>query len=284
MNVIARVDVPAGALPGVNPVSFTATSTNNGVISDTIANTVTVNTLAAVDFSPDLSGNTTAGGTISYTHTLTNTGNVGDTFDLTYVSSQGWTYVFYDALNNPIASVALAPGASATVIARLSVPAGATIGTVETGTLTATGQVTLVSDDAIDVTVIVAGNLDLTKSVSPSTDQPPGAELTYTTDYQNIGTDSLTTVVILDAMPAFTQFKVGSASNGTPPASITGVTAAYSNDGGATWTYVPASGGGGAPASFDANVTNIRFMLAGTLPPGVASAVGVSFTVRIIAE
>jgi uncharacterized repeat protein (TIGR01451 family) len=267
----------------VNAVSFTATSTNNGAF-DTIANTVTVNTFAAVSFTPDLAGSATAGGTVSYTHTLTNTGNVGDTFDLTYVSSQGWTYVFYDALNNPITNVVLAASASATVVARLSVPAGAPLGTVETGTLTATGQTTLVSDDATDVTVIVAGDLSLTKAVSPATDQPPGAELTYTTDYQNIGTDSLTTVVIFDAVPAFTQFKVGSVTNGTPPASITGVTPEYSDDGGASWTYVPVSGGGGAPATFDANVTNVRFVLAGTLPPGAASTVGVGFVVRIIAE
>jgi len=284
LNVIARVDVPAGAVPGVNPTSFTATSTNNGAISDTIANTVTVNALASVDFAPDLSGNTTPGGVIAYTHTLTNTGNVGDTFDLTYASSQGWVYVFYDALNNPITSVVLAPAASATVIARLTVPAGATIGTVETGTLTATGQGTLVTDDAIDVTVIVAGNIDLTKAVAPGGNQPPGTELTYTTDYQNVGTDSLTTVVILDALPAFTQFKVGSTTNGTPPASVSGVTPQYSNDGGVSWTYAPVSGGGGAPANFDANVTNVRFVLAGTLPPGAASAIGVGFVVRIIAE
>jgi uncharacterized repeat protein (TIGR01451 family) len=284
MNVIARVDVPAGTLPGANATSFTATSTNNGALSDTIADQVTVNSAPAVDFSPDLAGNATAGGTITYTHTLTNTGNEGDTFDLTYVSTQGWTYVFYDASNNPITTVTLAVGASETVVARLTVPAAATIGTVETGTLTATGQATTVSDDAVDVTVITAGDLDLTKGVAPPGNQPPGAELTYTTDYQNIGADSLTTVVILDALPSFTQFKVGSATAGTPPASITGVTPEYSNDGGASWSFVPASGGGGAPANFDARVTNVRFVLAGALPPGSASIVGVGFTVRIIAE
>jgi uncharacterized repeat protein (TIGR01451 family) len=265
-------------------VSFTATSTNNGALSDTIADQVTVNSFAAVDFSPDLAGNAIAGGTVAYTHTLTNTGNVGDTFDLTYVSSQGWTYVFYDALTNPITTVTLAPGASETVIARLTVPAGATVGTIETGTMSATGQVTLVSDDAVDVTVVTAGDLDLTKTVSPPGNQLPGAELTYTTDYQNIGTDSLTTVVILDALPAFTQFKVGSATIGTFPASITGITPEYSDDGGFNWGLVPISGGGGAPANFDARVTNVRFVLAGTLPAGAASTVGVGFTVRIIAE
>lgn len=281
-NVIARVAVPAGWAPGVNATAFTATSTNNTGISDTINNTVTVNSFAAVDFSPDLGGNATAGGTVSYTHTLTNTGNVADTYNLSYVSSQGWTYVFYDAGFNPIASVALGPGASATVIARVSVPAGATIGTTETGVLTAAGA--LASDTATDITVITAGNLSLTKSVLPATDQPPGAVLTYTTDYQNIGTDVLQNVIVLDPIPAYTQYEVGSEATGTPPVSISGITTQWSNDGGVTWTYVPSSGGGGAPANYDANVTNVRFVFTGTMPPGAASTVGLTFAVRIIAE
>jgi uncharacterized repeat protein (TIGR01451 family) len=284
VNVIARVTIPAGTVPGVNPVSFTATSNNNGTIADTINDTVTVNTLALVDFDPDRNGTTTPGGVIQYAHVITNMGNVGDTFDLTYVSSQGWSYGFYDALNNPISSVTLAPGASANITVRLSVPAGVTIGTVETGTLSATGVATAATDNAVDVTTIVAGNLQLTKSVSPAGNQPPGTELTYTTDYQNIGTGDLTTVVIYDALPAFTQFKVGSASVGVPPATVSNIAVEYSNDGGATWTYVPVSGGGGAPANFDANVTNIRYVFTGSIAAGGASTTGVSFVVRIVAE
>jgi len=284
VNVIARVSVPAGAAPGVNNASFIATSTNNGTISDTITNTVTVNSFAAVDFFPNRNGSASVSGTVRYTHTLTNTGNVSDTFALSYVSSQGWTYIFYDALNNPMNSVFLAPGASVTVIAQLFVPATATLGTVETGTLTATGNVTLVSDDVVDVTVITAGDLQITKSVAPPGAQVPGTQLTYATSYQNLGTDSLTAIVILDAVPAFTQFRVASAAVGTPPASITGITAEYSNDGGVTWTYTPVSGGGGAPANFDADVTHVRFVLAGVLEPGGASTIGVSFVARIVAE
>jgi uncharacterized repeat protein (TIGR01451 family) len=284
LNVIAQVDVPAFEPAGSYPVTFTATSTNNGAISDAIADTVAVNAFAAVNFSPDLSGSSTESATVRYNHTLTNTGNVSDTFDLTYLSSQGWTYVFYDALNNPMTSATLNPSESVVIQAELTVPAGVTAGTVETATLTATGQGTAATDDAIDVTVIVAGDLDLVKSVAPPGDQVPGTELTYTLDYQNLGTDSLTTVTVLDPVPAFTQFKVGSAASGTPPASITLITPQYSNDGGASWVYAPVSGGGGAPANFDANVTNVRFVMTGTIPPGAGSTVGVSFVVRIIAE
>ena len=282
VNVIGRVAVPAGAAPGVNAVSFTAVSSNNPAGSDTIGDTVTVITLAAVDLSPDQSGSTTPGGTVAYPHTVTNTGNVGDTFDLTYVSSQGWNYVFYDAGNNPIASVTLAPAASAIISVRLTVPAGTPVGTVETAVLTATGQVTLVSDDATDITVIVAGNLQLTKSVNPPGDQLPGVDLTYTVDYQNVGSDMITAIVVYDAMPAWTQFQVGSVTTGTPPASITAVAVEYSDDNGATWTYTPASGGGGAPLGYDANVTNVRYLFTGDLAAGAGSTVGLGFTVRIV--
>jgi uncharacterized repeat protein (TIGR01451 family) len=282
ISVIARVDVPVGTLPGVNPTSFTATSTNNPAASDTIANTVTVNSLAAVDFSPDQAGSTTPGGTISYSHTVTNIGNIADTWDLTFASSQGWNYVFYDSGNNPIGSVTLAPGASENITARLTVPAGATVGAVETGTLTATGQVTLVVDVATDVTVIVAGNLQLAKSVLPPGNQLPGTDLSYTLDYQNIGTDALTAIVIYDAIPNWTWFQVGSVTTGTPPASITAVTVEYSNDNGGTWTYVPVSGGGGAPAGFDANVSNVRYLLTGNIAAGDGAAIGLGFAVRIM--
>jgi len=280
VNLIARVDVPVGTAPGVNAVNFTATSSNNPAISDTIGDTVTVNTLASVLFVPDQTGSATPGGTVAYAHTITNTGNVADTFDLTFASSQGWNYSFYDA-GVPVTSVVLAAGASVNITVRLTVPAGATVGTVETGVLTATGQVTLVSDNATDVTQIVAGSLQLTKSVIPAGDQLPGTDLTYTVDYQNVGTDDATNIVVYDAIPTYTQFQVGSASTGVAPAGITGITIEYSDDNGATWVYAPVSGGGGAPAGYDANVTNVRFTFTGVLAPGDASTTGVGFTVRI---
>ena len=280
-NLIARVDVPAGTLPGVNAVAFSATSTNNPAQSDTINDTVTVNSLASVDFSPDNAGTTSPGGIVSYAHTVTNTGNVADTFDLTFVSSQGWSYVFYDALNNPIVSVTLGLGVSENITVRLTVPAGATIGMVDTGVLTATGQVTLVSDIATDVTTIVAGNMSLTKFVNPVGGQLPGTDLTYTVDYLNVGTDDVTNIVIYDAIPSFTWFQVGSVGTGAPPATIALITVEYSDDGGATWVYGPASGGGGAPAGFDANVTNVRWLFTGDILAGAGSAAGLTMTVRI---
>jgi uncharacterized repeat protein (TIGR01451 family) len=284
VHVIARVAVPAGEVPAVYPISFRATSTNNPAIFDEIDNTVTVNTAAAVTIVPDLNGTGTAGGTIRYTHTVTNTGNVTDTFILSHVSSNGWSYAYFDILNNPIASVTLDPGISEDIVVQLSIPAGVPVGTVETGTITVIGNGTGATDSAIDVTTIVAGNLVLTKSVNPVGNQVPGTELTYRTDYSNVGLANLTTIVIYDAIPAWTQYRDGSATAGTLAPGIVGITIDFSDDGGGSWGYVPMSGGGGAPAGFDANVTNVRWILNGTLAGGDGTLDGVGFIVRIIAE
>jgi hypothetical protein len=278
------VAVPAGVVPGVNNATFRATSAGNPAIFDQIVNTVTINTAASVDIAPNRNGTGTPGGTIRYQHTVTNTGNVGDTFLLSAVSPNGWSYAFFDLANNPIAAVTLASGASQDVIVQISIPGGVPLGTVETGTVRVTGNGTGATDAVTDVTTIVAGNLVLTKSVNPAGAQLPGTVLAYRTDYSNVGTADLTTIVVYDAMPAWTQYRVGSASQGTLAPGITGITIEFSNDGGATWTYAPVSGGGGAPANYDANVTNVRWTLAGTLAGGSGTNDGVSFTVRIVAE
>jgi uncharacterized repeat protein (TIGR01451 family) len=284
VNVIARVSVPAGEVPGVNATTFRAASALNAAIFDEIANTVTVLGAASVTITPDRNGTGTANGTIRYQHTVTNTGNVDDTFMLSVLSSNAWSYAFFDLANNPIASVTLVAGATQDVMVQLSIPGGVAVGTIETGTITVTGNGTGATDSAVDVTTIVAGNLVLTKFVNPVGNQLPGTELTYRTDYSNVGVANLTNIVIFDAIPAWTQFRVGSESDGTLAAGIVSMATAFSSDGGATWVYVPASGGGGAPAGFDANVTNVRWTLTGTLAGGVSTADGVSLIVRIIAE
>ena len=284
VHVIGRVAVPAGVTPGVNNASFRATSANNPATFDEINDTVTILQNASVDIAPNRNGTGTAGGTIRYQHTVTNTGNVGDTFLLAAVSPNGWSYAFFDLANNPIAAVTLNPGASQDVVVQISIPGGVPLGTVETGTVRVTGNGTGATDAVTDVTTIVAGNLVLTKSVNPAGSQLPGTELTYRTDYANVGGADLTAIVVYDAIPAWTQYRVGSAAQGTLAPGITAIAIAYSNDGGATWTYAPVSGGGGAPANFDATVTNVRWTLTGTLGAGSGTVDGVSFIVRIIAE
>jgi uncharacterized repeat protein (TIGR01451 family) len=134
--------------------------------------------------------------------------------------------------------------------------------------------------------------VSLNKSVSPNGTQLPGTDLTYTINFTNTGGNSARTLVITDPDPsnatlslnANTYFKVGSVTFAPGTSGLTLPTASitYSNNNGSTFAYTPVSGGGGAPAGYDANVTHIRLSFTGNLsqtsPNNTAS---ISFKVRI---
>ncbi|HWW74522.1 MAG TPA: DUF11 domain-containing protein, partial [Pyrinomonadaceae bacterium] len=191
----------------------------------------------------------------------------------------------------------LASGANATlqIVARVA----------NTGTITNTAQVTAsdqpdpdstpnnnnaAEDDQASASVGAAAppSVGLVKSVSPSGTQTPGALLTYTIAFLNTGGSPASAFVLTDPDPAtvlkindYMDFKVGSVTNNLGTTGLT-VAVAYSNDGGATWTYLPASGAGGAPAGYDRNVTHIRWSFTGSLSQTAPNNSGsVSFVTRI---
>ncbi len=83
-------------------------------------------------------------------------------------------------------------------------------------------------------------NLTLSNNVAPAGTSPPGTDLTYTVTITNNGSDNATSIVVVDTLAPTVQFKMGSVANTLPPG--VSVVVAYSNNGGSTWTYVPASG------------------------------------------
>jgi uncharacterized repeat protein (TIGR01451 family) len=124
-------------------------------------------------------------------------------------------------------------------------------------------------------------NVGLTKSVSPSGSQIPGTDLAYTISFSNGGTATAQSLVISDPIPNNTDFKVGSVTSSLGTTGLN-VVVAYSNDGGSTYVYTPVSGGGGAPAGYDRNVTNIRWSFAGNLSQTSPNNTGnVGFIARI---
>lgn len=126
-----------------------------------------------------------------------------------------------------------------------------------------------------------APTVGLLKAVSPSGSQPPGTDLVFTVDFTNSGAASAQILVISDPLPPNTDFKVGSETHNLGTTGLT-VVVEYSNDGGTTWTYTPASGGGGATAGYDRNVTNLRWTFNGNLSQTSPNNTGsVSFTARI---
>lgn len=124
-------------------------------------------------------------------------------------------------------------------------------------------------------------NLTLTKSVTPSGTQIPGTDLVYTVAFTNAGGAAASSFVMTDPVPTNTDFKVGSVTSSLGTTGLT-VAMAYSNNGGSTWTYTPASGGGGASAGYDRNVTNIRWTFTGNLSQTSPNNAGnVGFTAKI---
>ncbi|HEY0082875.1 MAG TPA: hypothetical protein VGB61_08805 [Pyrinomonadaceae bacterium] len=111
--------------------------------------------------------------------------------------------------------------------------------------------------------------------------QLPGTDLTYQISFTNTGGSTAGGLVITDQIPANTDFKIGTAAAalGTNGLSVSII---YSNDGGVTYTYTPATGGGGAPAGYDRNVTHVRWTFSGGLAPNAPSNTGsVSVITRI---
>ncbi len=91
-TVIAYVTIPADTLSGtVDTAIFTATSASDPYLHQQVVDTTTVKFAPQAAFAPD---STTVGAapgqTYHYQHTLTNTGNYTDVFDLVYTTDQGW--------------------------------------------------------------------------------------------------------------------------------------------------------------------------------------------------
>jgi len=155
-----------------------------------------------------------------------------------------------------------------------------------TTSATTTGRVfALDGAVTIDTTAVnantLAPNVALNLSVNPSGLQAPRTEIVYTTVFTNNGGGSALAFVITNPVPANTDFKLSSATTSLGTTGLT-PTVAYSNTGGATWIYTPASAGGSAPAGYDRNVTHIRWSFGSTLSQTSPNNTGsVGFTTRI---
>lgn len=131
------------------------------------------------------------------------------------------------------------------------------------------------------VTLKRGAAITLAKSVSPSGTQQPGTDLVYTVTFTNGGDATASTLTVTDPVPPNTDFKVGSVTSSLGTTGLT-VVVAYSNNGGSTFVYTPVSGGGGAAAGYDRNVTNIRWTFSGNLSQTSPNNTGsVSFSTRI---
>jgi uncharacterized repeat protein (TIGR01451 family) len=205
--VYADVTVPAGFAAGLQHVYFRARSPVSGA-SDRIHDAVSVNPQRSLVLVPNNTAQIAPGGTWTYTHLLSNTGNVnegdgvGSVVALTRADDQvGWNSALYvDSNNNgvfdsgvdqPISDLSslggLAPGATIRLFVRVFAPAGAPLGQVDLTTIAATttnvgyASPAPVVVNATDQTTVLNGQIQIVKSQALDANCDGTPEGAYTT-------------------------------------------------------------------------------------------------------
>jgi len=195
-KLCAQVTPPANATPTTADVVFTATSTNTGS-TDSLKDQLTVDENRSITFNPDNNGQVAPGGTVVYTHTITNNGNVTEGDDagelllsLNTPTNGFTTTVYVDVNNNGVADptelltgtdlktlldastggAGLQPGESIKILVKVEAPANAPIGQQETTTVTLTptgainGEVAPAAIAKTDATTVTDGQIRLEKT------------------------------------------------------------------------------------------------------------------------
>jgi uncharacterized repeat protein (TIGR01451 family) len=231
--VFAEVRVPQNFAAGTYDIYFRARSPSTGA-ADVKHDAVTVDAIHSLAVTPNNTGQVFPGGTVVYTHTLQNAGNVAQT-NITVSTSDdqtGWSSVVYEDTNGngsldagdsaiaaPIAN--LAARASQTLFVKVFAPPGAAEATVNTTTLTATNANDTAT--ATDISTVIVGDLALEKkqaldaacdgtpdaayaTTQVAAGAVPGACILYQITATNSGSGNVTSVVVSDATPTFTTY------------------------------------------------------------------------------
>ena len=207
--VCAEVTVPVTtsgqAAAGNYDLDFTAASAlNPGAVNDVKRDRVTVNTVHAVSLTPNNTQQTFPGGSVTYSHVLTNLGNASETITFPGLfltdsrSGQGWTSVSYldgngngtfdpgvdDVPANLVSNAttfALGVNTSRTVFVRVFAPgSAASADPANVTTLTATYNAGASTASATDSTSVTDGLVLLKEQVAVSC-AAPGPHAGYST-------------------------------------------------------------------------------------------------------
>lgn len=263
--VCAVITVPASnsgnAAPGNYDIDFTATSQTNATVTDLVRDRVTVNTVRSITITPNNTQQTFPGGSVTYNHTITNSGNIADTASfaagcLTDTrTAQGWTSAAYiDANANGTLEVGtdtliacgtttqnLNVGEARTIFVRVFASGSAT-GTdpANVTTLSATYSVTVSATDTTSVTdglllfkeqqaILPAdcGNNNppaasyTSAAIGASAATAPGACIAYRITATNTTAGTISNVVISDIVPPNTKVKHSCSGNGSSVPTVT---------------------------------------------------------------
>ncbi len=304
--ITVTVTVANNAPASVTNVANASGGGQVNTTNDSASDPTTINPLPDLTIAKTHSGNFTQGQIgATYTITVTNSGfastsgvvSVTDSLPAsltaTAISGTGWSCVLGTLTctrNDALAAGNSYPAITLTVDVSFTAPASVT----NTATVSIAVESNGTNNTANDPTTInpaAPPNISLVKSVTPNGVQLPGTDLAYTVVYANSGGQPATSFIVIDPNPLNVDplervlrnvdFKIGTMVSNPGTTGLV-ATFSYSNDGGTTWTYTPVSGGGGAPAGYDRNVTNVRWSFSGNLShiaPNNSGSVG--FTVRI---
>jgi len=220
---------PAGTSIG-NQASATYTDAGNTPRSATSNVAITiVQQVASFTLSASQSKFSPAGAQVYYAHTLVNTGNGTDTFNLSVINNAAGDNFDLNSLNlyadanadglpdnaTPINTTGpLAAGASFYFVAMGIVPgteiAGRTAAITVTAVGTATGTPAPAQNNTDTTTVTGNAVINLTKAMSATSGAPGSGPYTVTLTYNNIGNSAATNVNVIDLIPAGMAYVAGS--------------------------------------------------------------------------
>lgn len=228
-------------ISNIASASYTDSNGSNKTVTSNVV-TTTVLQVASFTLIADQTKTANANGQVSLSHTLTNTGNGTDTFNVAVVNNDtrdntqdaydfSGLNVYLDANKDgvpdsqtPVTSVTLTAGQSVNLIVQATT-ASNNIFANDLGKLTVSaisGFDTSVTAKNVDTVKITNGAvISLLKSASVSnvdatSSSPAAREVEYTLAYQNTGNTTATNVTITDVLPSGLTYVTGSATvNGT---------------------------------------------------------------------
>ncbi len=228
-------------ISNIASASYTDSNGSNKTVTSNVVST-TVLQVASFTLIADQTKTANANGQVSLSHTLTNTGNGSDTFNVAVVNNDtrdnttdnfdfSGLNVYLDANKDgvpdsqtPVTSVTLAAGQSVNLIVQVTTASNnVTAGDLGKLTVSAiSGFDTSVTAKNVDTVKITNGAvISLLKSASVSnvdatSSSPAAREVEYTLAYQNTGNTTATNVTITDVLPSSLTYVAGSATvNGT---------------------------------------------------------------------
>lgn len=227
-------------ISNIASASYTDSNGSNKTVTSNVVST-TVLQVASFTLIADQTQTANANGQVSLSHTLTNTGNGSDTFNVAVANNDtrdnttdnydfSGLNVYLDANKDgvpdsqtPVTSVTLAAGESVNLIVQATTANNAAVDALGKLTVSAiSGFDTSVTAKNVDTVKITNGAvISLLKSASVSnvdatSSSPAAREVEYTLAYQNTGNTTATNVTITDVLPSTLTYVAGSATvNGT---------------------------------------------------------------------